>query len=212
MSNPISFLSDTVPALFAKGMVELEKLAASDPSWKKRYDDTMAGQGAIHVTFEGAGGSELWVAVKDGKVTAHTSAPTHVPTRMAVTTSFAAAEGGLQHALGLGLEGQETPERLAKLTRSVSGRVDKLIEKEKISFQLVINDVPEIETVVVKGAIGLADVPEKPAISATVSYDDIEDMRAGEMTPQQLFMKKVKIVGDASRLMTLVMTASQPIR
>ncbi|MCZ7684493.1 MAG: SCP2 sterol-binding domain-containing protein [Sandaracinaceae bacterium] len=41
-----------------------------------------------------------------------------------------------------------------------------------------------------------------------MSWDDIEDVRAGELTPQQLF-GRLKLKGDASQAMALGMTLMQ---
>jgi putative sterol carrier protein len=70
--------------------------------------------------------------------------------------------------------------------------------------------VPDNDQVgVVRVGVGVDAPPEKPGFTVTVDYDDLEDVRAGDLTPQQLFMTKLKIVGDASRAMTLAMTMMQ---
>ena len=55
---------------------------------------------------------------------------------------------------------------------------------------------------------GAAEPPEQPTFSATVSWDDIEDVRAGELTAQQLF-GRLRIAGDATQAMALGMTLMQ---
>lgn len=209
-TEPLDFLRETVPALYAKGVAELEKRASSDALWKKQLDDTLGAAGATHVVLEGPGGGELWMAVRHGKLTAHDSKPTDVPTRLAVAGPADGAKEGLAELLGLGQH--DNPEALLRLARATSARAEKLVEKEKIGFHLIIKDVPDFDVVTIKCGVGLEDPPEKPGFTATVSYDSLEDMRAGDITPQQLFMTKTKIVGDATRLITLVMTAMQPIR
>ena len=57
-------------------------------------------------------------------------------------------------------------------------------------------------------AIGAGDPPDDPKFTATVSWDDIEEVRAGELTGQQLF-GRLKIQGDASQAMALGMTLMQ---
>lgn len=190
-------------------MVELEKLAATDPVWKKRLDDTRAGAGAIRLTLEGEG--ETWVAAKDGVATVHDSAP-DVPTRFAVSVDAEAARSGLAELLGLDLNGKDTPEALVQIARVASARVDKLIEKESLGFHLIIKDVPDLDVVTIKCGLGVPAVPEKTNFTATVSFDSLEDLREKKINPQQLLMTRVKIVGDATRFMTFVMTAMQPIR
>ena len=50
--------------------------------------------------------------------------------------------------------------------------------------------------------------PEEPTFTAAVSWDDIEDVRNGDLTAQQLF-GRLRITGDASRAMAIGMMLMQ---
>ena len=62
-----------------------------------------------------------------------------------------------------------------------------------------------------KAPILIARVPSrlKTKVTAAISYDELEDMREGDLTPQQV-IGRLKLTGDASRAMALGMTLFTP--
>jgi hypothetical protein len=201
-TEPLTFLLETYPAHFARGVAAL----AADPGAASRLADIRAARGAVQVVFEGEGGGEVFLAVDAGVMTASRTRPA-LPVRFCVAAPHAAARGALALLEESGrLEDAEAPVRAAGLT---SARMDKLIEKERLAFHVIVKNVPELETITIRVGVGVDAPPEKPGFTVTLDYDDLEDVRAGDLTPQQLFMTKLKIVGDASRAMTLAMTMMQ---
>ena len=160
----------------------------------------------LRLPLEGEGGAELFLAVENGTMRGVSARP-DLPLPFCIAVSREAASGALGMLEESGNLGHEqAPLRAAGLA---SGKMDKLIEKEKLAFHVIVKNVPDLDSVTVRIGVGVDGPPEKPGFTVTVDYDDLEEVRAGELTPQQLFMKKLKIVGDASRAMTLAMTMIQ---
>jgi len=201
-TDPARFFLETYPDHFARGVAAL----AADPAAASRLADIRAARGAVQIVLEGEGGAEIFLAVEGGVLTASRTRPT-LPVRFCIAAPAAAARGALALLEESGrLAEAEAPVRAASLT---SARMDKLIEKERLAFHVIVKNVPELETITIRVGVGIDAPPEKPGFTVTVDYDDLEDVRAGDLTPQQLFMQKLKIVGDASRAMTLAMTMMQ---
>jgi hypothetical protein len=94
--------------------------------------------------------------------------------------------------------------------RLFSARAERMLEGQKLEFHVLLRDVPEHdEDIVIKVGIGTETPPAKPQFTAAISYDDIEDLREGELNPQQL-IGRLRLSGDASRAMALGMMLMQP--
>lgn len=205
--EPLDFLRTTLPELFNRGVSALSDLTASgDAKAKARLDDIRAASGTLHFVLEGEG--EIFLAVHDGRMDAHDAAPASPIVRMSYGIPSEAARAALGE---LERSGALSHEKAAVRVASVaSARVEKLLAQEKHAFHVVLEDTPDLDDVTIKVGIGHADPPETPGFTAKVKWDDIEATRARKMTPMQLLMGgKVRLVGDASRLMTVVMTLMQ---
>lgn len=210
-TDPLSFLREDFVALFNRGMGELTQKAGAGEAWAKaRLDDVKAASGCAHFVLDGAGGGEVYLEISNGEMKAHATKPASPPTRLGVGTLASTAEAGLSLVLNSGK--MDDASTAIRVTRIASGKLEKQMEKEKLSFQLTVKDVPDVDQLTIRVGLGFEDPPTTPGFSMTVSYDDLEDVRAGDLTPQQLFMSKIKIVGDASRAMTLAMTLMQQRR
>ncbi|MCC6876765.1 MAG: SCP2 sterol-binding domain-containing protein [Sandaracinaceae bacterium] len=206
-TDPVAFLREDLPALFNKGVAQLEAKAASDDKAKARLEDTRAAKGAVRVVFEGDGGGELYLCVDGGAMKAAGSAPAGVPVRLAVAAPVDAARAALEqvaeHDL---LASEKAPKRIA---RSASAEVEKVLAGHQLAFHVTFTDLPtDPDEVTLRIAIGSSEPPANPKFTATVSWDDIEDVRSGDMTPQQLF-GRLKLTGDASQAMALGMALMQ---
>jgi hypothetical protein len=86
---------------------------------------------------------------------------------------------------------------------------EKALAGHTITFHLTLTDLPtDPDEATLRIGIGVEEPPADPKFTVAVSWDDIEDVRAGEMTPQQLF-GRLKIKGDASQAMALGMSMMQ---
>jgi putative sterol carrier protein len=206
-TDPVAFFREDFPALFNKGIAQLEAKAASDDKAKARLDDTRAAKGAVRVVFEGDEGGELFLCVDSGAMKAADAPPDGMLVRMVIAGPADAARAALEqvaeHDL---LASEKAPKRIA---RSASAEVEKVLAGHQLAFHVTLTDLPtEPDEVTLRIALGSAEPPANPKFTATVSWDDIEDVRAGEMTPQQLF-GRLKLTGDASQAMALGMALMQ---
>jgi len=205
--EPLDFLRTSLPDLFNRGVATLaERAAAGDARAQASVDDIRAASGTVHVVLEGEG--EIFLTVQDGCMAALDMAPAFPPVRMAFGVPSEAARLALEELARSGLLTHEKAS--VRVARSASARAEKLLAQEKHAFHVVLEDTPDLDDVTIKVGIGHPSPPDTPGFTAKVKWDDIEATRAGKMTPMQLFMGgKVRLVGDASRFMTVLMTMMQ---
>jgi len=207
MSEPLEFFRAKLPDLFNRGVADLTaRAAAGEAGLQARLDDIRAASGTVHVVLEGEG--DVYLAVHEGQMTALAAAPASPPVRMsfgAPADAVGAALGELERS-GV-LEHEKAPSRIAQ---SASAKAEKILAQQKHAFHVVLEDTPDFDSVTVKVGIGHPDPPAAPGFTAKVKWDDIEAARAGKLKPAQLLMGgKVRLVGDASAFMTVMMTLAQ---
>ena len=205
-TDPVAFIRDDFVRLFNAGVAQYAARASEgDEKAKARHDDICAARGVILVNLEGEGGASLWLTVADGQMNLVDAAPEGFPPRMGVAAPVDAARAGLEE-LADAFDEEKAARRFA---RGASGSIEQLLEAHRLNFHLSFVDLPaDPDEVTLRIAIGSNDPPDEPEFAATISWDDIEDVRDGELTPQQLF-GRLKITGDATRAMALGMTLMQ---
>lgn len=202
-TDPLAFLEREIPAQFARGIEALR--AATSPEAKAQLDDVLGARGALRIVVEGEG--EVWLEVVRGVLTTSRSRPEGLPARAVIAFAAQAAREALSLLAQSGrMDDPDAPRRFARL---FSARAEKILENERIEFHVVITDVPDLDEVVIKVGIGTDQVPATPQFTATISYDDLEDMREGAITPNQV-IGRMRLKGDASRAMALGMKLLQP--
>jgi len=199
-----AFFSEVLPAHFGKGVEALRK--KDGPGAKEALDDVLASKGAIRLVIGGEG--ETWLVVENGTMRSEKTLPDGYVVRMAFGFTAEAAKGAIALLEESGR--MDDPEAPARFARTASARAEKLLAGQKIEFHVIVRDLPDgAKDVVVKVAIGADTPPEKPQFTATISYDDIEDLREGDITPQQV-LGRLRLTGDASRAMAVGMMLMQP--
>ncbi len=201
--DPLAFLEETLPAQFQKGLAALS--ASRSATAEAELADVRGATGSMRIVVDGLG--ERWVGVSKGAMTV-TKSPPELPVRGVVAFTSEAAEGALEWLEESGhLEDAKTA---LALSRVASQRAEKILANQKIEFHVTVVDLPDdMKDVTVRCGVGVSEPPTKPQFTATISYDDIEDLRAGELTPQQV-IGRLKLTGDASRAMALGMTLFAP--
>jgi hypothetical protein len=207
-TDPLAFLRKDLPKLFNDGLAQLKERAdGGDAKAKASYDDAAAARGAMRLVLEGDGGGELYLAVNGAKMTVLDSRPSDLPVRFVFAAPAEAARVGLEQLEEAGI--LESDKAARRFARTASAEIEKVLEGHKIEFHVTLTDLPtDPDEVTVRVGIGVDTPPDKPKFTATVSWDDIEDVRAGDLTPQQLF-GRLKLKGDASQAMALGMTLMQ---
>lgn len=205
-TDPVAFIREDYVRLFNQGVAQLKaKADGGDEKAQARHADIAAAKGAVHVTFEGDGGDSIWIAVQDGRMELVDGAPEGLPPRFGIAAPADAARAGLEE-----LEAIFDEDKAARrFARVASGEVEKVLEGHTLRFHLTLTDLPsDPDEVTLRVAIGETEAPADPTFSVAVSWDDIEEVRDGELTPQQL-LGRAKITGDATQAMALGMTLMQ---
>lgn len=201
--DPLAFLETDLPVQFKKGLAALQ--ASTAPTAKDELEDVLQAVGTVRVIVEGDG--ERWVSVSSGEMTVGDAKP-ELPVRGVFSFSSEAAKGALELLEESGR--LDDPKAAMGLSRVASKRAEKILANQKIEFHVIVIDLPDgMDDVTVRCGIGVAEPPAKPQFTATISYDDLEDMREGDLTPQQV-IGRLKLTGDASRAMALGMTLFAP--
>ena len=201
--EPLAFLESVLPAQFQKGIAALR--ASQAPTAKEDLEDVLTATGCVRVVVEGEG--ERWVGVHEGAMTVDEAKPS-MPVRGVFAFSGDAARGALELLEESGrLDDPKTPLGMARIA---SKKAEKILTGQRIEFHVIIKDLPDdAEDVVIRCGLGVEEPPVKPQFTAAISYDDLEDMREGDLTPQQV-IGRLKLTGDASRAMALGMTLFAP--
>ena len=202
MSDPIQFLKETYPALFAKGVAGLEaKAGEGHEKAGKILEDVKGASGNVVLVVEGEG--EVYMKYADGKMEVIDVKPTE-NVKLAVSAPGSAVKMLLGEAEKEGeLEEGKAAKRAA---RTVSKRVQDALGDQSLLFHINVEGVPDQGTVTVKVGLNAPEPPEAPKFQATIAFADLEAARAGEVNAQMLFMGgKLRMEGDYSAALQLGM-------
>lgn len=202
MSNPITFLKDTFPRLFHKGVEGLEaKVAEGNEKAGKILADVKGAAGHVVLVVEGEG--EVYMKYADGKMQVIDAKPTQD-----VKLAVAAPGPAVKMLLGEAEKEGELEEGKAakRAVRTVSKRVQDALGAQSLLFHVNIENVPDHGTVTVKVGLNAPEPPQEPKFKATIAFADLEAARAGEVNAQMLFMGgKLRMEGDYSAALQLGM-------
>ncbi|MEM1415991.1 MAG: SCP2 sterol-binding domain-containing protein [Myxococcota bacterium] len=204
-SDPRQFLTDTFPALFAKGVEELRaKAAAGDAAAKMRLADVEGASGGVLLRVEGEG--DVFLVLEEGGRMKTADAAENV--RLAI----AAPGPALRTLLGEAEASGELADAQAghRAVGTASKALQDALGDESLLFHVIAEGVPELGTVTVKIGLNATEPPETPTFTATMAFDDLEAARNGQTNAQELFMGgKLKMAGDYSRALQIGMQVLQ---
>ncbi|MBW2460368.1 MAG: SCP2 sterol-binding domain-containing protein [Deltaproteobacteria bacterium] len=212
MTDLSSFFRERYVELFNRGVAMLEAGAGDSPEAEAVHVDVKGARGASRLRFEGQETEsdtgqetiEVWLSLADGVMSALDERPEGVPARLSVSMPRAAADLWV-----LEIEGREnldSDEAALRLAKGASRRMEDAIGDEALDFHLIIKDTPDFDEVVVRVALHAVDLPEKPTFTATVRWDDLEEMRGAGKNLQQLMMGgKLRLGGDYTRAMQVAL-------
>lgn len=202
MSDPITFLKDTFPKLFNKGVAGLEaKAGEGHEKAGKILEDVKGASGHVVLVVEGEG--EVYMKYADGTMEVIEAKPTEN-----VKLAVAAPSSAVKMLLGEAeKEGELEESKAAKrAARTVSKRVQDALGDQSLLFHVNITGVPDQGDVTVKIGLNAPEPPEEPKFQATIAFADLEAARSGEVNAQMLFMGgKLRMEGDYSAALQLGM-------
>lgn len=209
-TNPVEFLTDTIPALFNDTFAAVRAQAerGDAEAAQKLTELKNAAPLAVRVVLEGKKAKNWFVVFENGAVRTREESPSS-PTLFAISV----AEEALEIAL------EDFAEELARGFAKLKARLPQLaplrarsgierVAQEQLFFHYVVKNTPDFDEVRVKVALGGAEPPEKPTFTVTVEHEVIEQLRAKTLKPQNL-LSKVQLTGDASRAMQWAMQMMQ---
>jgi len=206
-TEPLTFLKDTFPSLFAKGVERLRsKAAGGDARAKTKLQDVEGATGAVFLEVEGEG--EVYLELENGQMKVLQTKPDDAKVRLAVAAPGEAMRMllGEAHAAGE-LEEEKAAKRAVG---TASKNLQEALGADSLQFHVIVEDVPDVGTVTVRVGLNAAQPPAQPKFSATIKFDDLEAARSGELNPQMLFMSgKLRMSGDYSRALQLAMQLMQ---
>ncbi len=201
MTEPITFLRDTFPKLFEKGVQLLESRAASgDERATRQLDDVKSVTGAAQLQVDNE--APVFLSATEGKMTSG-DAPT-VPVKVAAAFPAKALAVLLGEATKAGaLDNEEVAIGAAQ---TASKRLEKALADRPVTCDVTIKGVPELGDVTVRLGLNVEGVPATPGFTAEVDFEDVQAAQEGKATVQELFMGgKLRMEGDYSTALQVAM-------
>ncbi len=204
-TDAITAVRETIPAPFKKG-VDLLDARAADGSEKAKaiLEDIRAFSGAAFIQIDGEG--QAYLNISSGAVSVGDAAAEGLPVKVAVGIS---PEGFPLLMEEIEEEGVLDDDAAAVgAARLVSKRMDELVEGREMEFHVTILDVPDVGEVTARVGFNVSEPPAEPKFKATMKFDDLEDLREGDIDVKKLFMGgKLRMEGDYSVAIQLLMKA-----
>ncbi|HEY6877635.1 MAG TPA: SCP2 sterol-binding domain-containing protein [Polyangiales bacterium] len=208
--NIVEILSKQIPELVNAANAEMKANAdKGDAELAKRYADLLTHDGAIRVVFEGKGGADLYLISEKGKFRTDKAAPAGMPIWFAVGANAEEANISLEEVeedIEKGLAFLR--KRLARQNPARTRAALEKLSKEQLKYHMVIEETPDFDEVRIKIALGGSEPPEKPNFTVSIDYDSLAQVRDRKIKPQAL-LGKLKLSGDSSRFMALMMELAQ---
>lgn len=199
----VTFLRETFPRLFAKGVADLEAKAASgDARAKIELDDVKGATGAVVLDVEG--GDTVYLRADGGEMVVLDAAPDGGDVKLAV----AAPSQVMQMLLGEAKAAGELEEEKAahRAVKTASKRLQDALGDASLEFHVIATGVPELDEVTIKIGLNAPEPPADPKFTATIAYADLEAMQNGDTDIQTLFMGgKLRMAGDYSQALQMGM-------
>ncbi len=203
----LEFLKVEFPEIFRRGVAELRsKAKAGNAAAAARLSDLEATSGATHITLEGDDGGAFYYHVRGGEISVVDERPNDVPVHAAFAAAADAAEEGLELLRDSGW--LEREDSLEFATSVVSKEALDTIADAPLQCHVIIRDAPGFDNVVIRVGLGVDTPPDEPIFTASLTYDTLEALWDGSLSPIQFVMGgRLQLAGDASRAMQLITTA-----
>jgi hypothetical protein len=201
--EPIEFLHDHFPRLFAKGIETLKQRAArGDESAQRVLDDITGVTGAASLRVDEE--APVVLSAREGTLTSSREPSDTVPVKIAAAFPANAVELLLGEATKAGaLEDEEVAVGAA---RTASKRFEDALAGQTMTCHMTLRGVPDLGDVLVRVGFNVSEPPSDPGFTTELAFEDLQAVRRGELTPQDLFLGgKLKMEGDYSLALQLAM-------
>lgn len=191
--KPLEHVRETLPRLFARGMALLRVRAERDDRAKAWLGDVLAARGSVRIDVEGE--ATVWLALDRGVLSVHATEPVDPEVQLAMAIPPLVIETAVGE---LERRGELESDRTALLVASLpSGRAQIEVGTTRLDFHLIIAEVPELGEAIVRVGVNGKEPPSTPRFTATIRYEDVEDLHEGHLDPQKLLMGgRIRFGGD----------------
>ncbi len=194
-----------VPRMFERG---IELLRAESFS---QIDDVVAASGTTKIQIDGEG--EQYFVLENGTVCVERTLPTNAPSpHFVLSMRSEAVEFALStvqllvadaKSLALKIDFENPTDDMARaLATTLSAAIAELVKPFQFAGRLVVRDVPDHGDLQLDFGLNMLALSAPPKFTLQVFYDDLDDVRHGEMTRDQL-IGRLRIQGDASQALQL---------
>jgi hypothetical protein len=201
--EPVDFLRDSFPALFARGIGVLERRAAAgDERAKRILDDVKGVTGAASLRIDDE--PPVVLSARKGTLTSGGAPAEEVPVRIVAALPGEALQLLLGEATKAGaLEDEEVAVGAAQ---TASKRFEDALAGRPMTCEVTICEVPSLGDIQMQVGFNVPALPPEPGFTTRLRFSDLQSVQRGELTVQELFLGgKLKMEGDYSLALQIAM-------
>ena len=201
--QPIEFLQDAFPKLFARGVKVLESRAsAGDERAQRILDDVTGVTGAASLQIDDQ--SPVVLSASAGVLSSGDHPADGVPIKITAALPGEAAALLLREIAKTGA--LDDDEVAVGAAQTASKRFEDALAGQPLTCFVTLRGVPDLGDVEVQIGFNVPGVPKEPGFTAELQFSDLEMVQRGELTIQELFLGgKLKMEGDYSLALQLSM-------
>jgi hypothetical protein len=201
--QPIEFLQDTFPKLFARGVEVLESRASGgDERARRILDDVTGVTGAASLQIDDQ--SPVVLSASAGALSSGDHPAAGVPVKITAALPGDAAALLLREIAKTGA--LDDDEVAVGAAQTASKRFEDALAGQPMTCFVTLRGVPDLGDVEVQIGFNVPGVPKEPGFTAELQFSDLEMVQRGELTIQELFLGgKLKMEGDYSLALQLSM-------
>lgn len=200
---PIEFLRESFPQLFARGIEVLENRAAGgDERAQRILADVKGVTGAASLQIDDQ--PPVVLSASKGTLTSGDAPADEVPIRIVAFLPGNALELLLGEAARAGaLDNEEVAVGAAQ---TASKRFEDALAGRPMTCVVTITEVPDLGNIELQVGFNVPALPAEPGFTTELHFSDLESVRRGELTLQELFLGgKLKMEGDYSLALQIAM-------
>ncbi len=201
--QPIEFLREDFPKLFARGVEVLgSRAAAGDSRAQRILDDVKGVTGAASLQIDDE--SPIVLSANEGILRAGEAPAEGVPIKIIAALPGDAARLLLGEVAKTGAFDDD--EVAIGAAQTASKRFEDALAGKPMTCHVTLRGVPDLGDVRVRIGFNVPEVPADPGFTAELQFSDLETVQSGALTVQELFLGgKLKMEGDYSLALQIAM-------
>ncbi|MGB8223644.1 MAG: SCP2 sterol-binding domain-containing protein [Polyangiales bacterium] len=201
--QPIEFLREDFPKLFARGVEVLgSRAAAGDSRAQRILDDVKGVTGAASLQIDDE--LPIVLSASEGVLRAGEAPAEGVPIKIIAALPGDAARLLLGEVAKSGAFDDD--EVAIGAAQTASKRFEDALAGKPMTCHVTLRGVPDLGDVRVRIGFNVPEVPTDPGFTAELQFSDLETVQRGALTVQELFLGgKLKMEGDYSLALQIAM-------